>query len=129
NPKIANTLWLYLTGTSDGGPGYGNDIATMQINQRTGGIGVPDPGDPTPGWGQVVRYNGPASGNDTAAGLVVLGRDVYVAGTMKSLPLGPGTLAPGGPVPNPNYDFVTLRYIPTSPVRRWARNYDGPDHL
>ena len=59
---------VYVTGTSWGGSATGNDYATIAYNVRTGALV----------W--VRRYNGPASGGDSASSLAARGGRVFVTG-------------------------------------------------
>jgi hypothetical protein len=58
----------YVTGTSWGGSATGDDYATIAYNVRTGALV----------W--VRRYNGPASGGDSASSLAARGGRVFVTG-------------------------------------------------
>jgi DNA-binding beta-propeller fold protein YncE len=59
---------VYVTGTSGGGSVTGDDYATIVYNVRTGALV----------W--VRRYNGPASGGDSATALAARGGRVFVTG-------------------------------------------------
>jgi len=59
---------VYVTGTSRGGSATGDDYATVAYNVRTGALV----------W--VRRYNGPASGVDSATALAARGGRVFVTG-------------------------------------------------
>ncbi len=59
---------VYVTGSSWGGSATGNDYATIAYNVRTGALV----------W--VRRYNGPASGGDSASSLAARGGRVFVTG-------------------------------------------------
>ena len=75
---------VYVTGTSWGGSATGDDYATIAYNVRTGARL----------W--VRRYNGPASGGDSATALAARGGRVFVTG--------------GSTVTKTGDDYATIAY-------------------
>jgi hypothetical protein len=89
---------VYVTGGSTGS-GTGSDHATIKYDPN---------GDQL--WAS--RYNGPASGNDTANSLAIDGSgNVYVTGSS----LGSGT----------GLDYATVKYT-SAGSQSWASRYNGP---
>jgi uncharacterized delta-60 repeat protein len=89
---------IYVTGSSVG-DGTGKDYVTIKYNS-----------DGSESW--VARYNGPASEQDVAAGIVFNSQgDVYITGFSR----GTGT----------NFDYATIKYN-SSGVQQWVQRYNGP---
>jgi outer membrane protein assembly factor BamB len=93
---------VYVTGTSGSGKARAADFATVAYRGASG----------TGMWAS--RYNGPASGNDSASSVAVGTRGrVYVTGT-----------SGGGRARGP--DYATVAYRGASGKRLWASRYNGP---
>jgi uncharacterized delta-60 repeat protein len=90
---------VYVTGSSYGS-GFSQDYATIKYNT----VGQEQ-------W--VVRYDGPASGDDEATAMAIDGSgNVYVAGYSYG---------------SVGYDYATIKYNSTG-QQQWVRRYDGPAH-
>jgi WD40 repeat protein len=96
---------VFVTGTSPG-RASGMDYATIAYNAATG----------APRWTR--RYNGPASGADTASSLAVRpgGSAVFVTGTSFAGTSGGTSLS----------DYATVAYNAATGARLWASRYHGP---
>ncbi len=94
---------VFVTGTSKGAT---RDYATLAYNAATG----------APRWSR--RYNGPASGPDTAISLAVSpgGSAVFVTGTSFAGTSGSTTFR----------DYATVGYNAATGARLWASRYHGP---
>ena len=93
---------VFVTGWSDGTAATGRDWATIAYDATTGATI----------W--TARYNGPASGSDSAGSLAVSndGSKVFVTG--------------GAATASFNVDFTTVAYRAETGAKLWANRYDGP---
>jgi hypothetical protein len=92
---------VYVTGSSFGGTGLDNDIATIKYNNA----GVQQ-------W--VSRYNGPGSVFDSGQDISVAANgDVFICGYAR------------GTTGITNYDAVTIKYN-NAGTQQWAQTYNGP---
>jgi WD40 repeat protein len=91
---------VFVTGTSNGGSGFGADYATVAYRASDG----------TQLW--VARFNGPADDRDIAAALSVSrdGTKVFVTGSSRTNTSG--------------WDFVTIAHSAAG-TQLWAQRYNG----
>ena len=92
---------VFVTGSSYAGPARADDYATVAYSAATGARM----------W--ISRYNGPASGNDSASSVTVSpdGRTVFVTGQSAGKASGA--------------DYATVAYSAATGARRWVSRYGG----